>query len=219
MPRIGSIPSAPRSAAKKSFPSRKVLLLANGVGLGEQAAQFIRDVSGCGQPEMMNVVSCREALDAADARRVDDAREDDVPVDPPRSWRELREGHPDLECNPALLRHDAHAARLTQGGEEVAIDCTNVRRLACEVRRQRVPPARMRLIPVGETAAALRARPHWPRTATGPSRHRNESPRSEAAVSTRPSGVVLASRPAREVFYVRAAPQVRPAVPRLGTRR
>ena len=62
---------------------------------------------------MVYMVALRNCLDLSKARMLVAAREDDVPIDPPSTRRDLRKRHANLKGHARLLRNHRHrSARL-----------------------------------------------------------------------------------------------------------
>ena len=84
-----------------------------------------------------------ERLNFREERGFYSACQYEMTVDPTASWRQLRKGHADLEGDSCPFREDGHGSVLPQGCDEVIKDLTDDGRLACKVRLELVPSARM----------------------------------------------------------------------------
>src|SRR5688500_18405757 len=108
---------------------------------------------------MMNVAARRQAVDLPDHRTGPPSREHEVSVEPAISRCDLREGHPHLKGNAAVLRqHDDRADRLDALAHQVE-QRSNGGRPAAEVMLEIEGTAGVRLVPVGEGTVAVRALP------------------------------------------------------------
>lgn len=139
----------------------EMLLGTHGVGLSKPGAELSVDLAGRHKAEVVDVVSGRDRLDAAEARVCSSAGEHDMTIEPALARRDLGERHPHLKRNARLLWNDRD--RTTRGdraadGVEEQPDSPI---LALKVVGQVVPAAGMRLIAVGETPLTTGTGPEW----------------------------------------------------------
>jgi hypothetical protein len=137
----------------------KVPLLADGVGFGEPCFKFAVNVGYGGESEMVDVVSDGNGVDAAEARVLESAGENDVAIYPLQARSHLREGHAHLKGDAGLFGQDDDGAATLHGGEHGVEDCADGGGLAFEMGLQIVLAAEVGLIAVGEFPLAPRALP------------------------------------------------------------
>ncbi len=141
-----------------------MFLRTNIVRLPKPGTKFRVDIRGRRQPEVMDVITRRDRVDAPEARVLQTAREHDMAVEPLPLGRHLRERHPHLERDPRLFRqHDDGTARgggAPHGVEQHADGGILSTEMMCET----VARAGVRLVAVGEAAPARATGPertHW----------------------------------------------------------
>lgn len=107
----------------------------------------------------MDVIAGRDSIDATEARVLEPPRQHKVPIQPSPSRRYLCEGHSYLEGNSRLLGNDGHRAKGSNFCCEALVERANFCRLALEMVFEVMPPAGVRLVAIGEHAAASWAAP------------------------------------------------------------
>ena len=118
------------------------------------------DVSETLEPKRMQVIAWRERLDLSKSWMLETPRENHVPIEPSFARRHLRERHPYLERDARLLGENDHrpdsSHRVGDAIEELAHDRLATGKVMVEVVQI---GAGVRLIPIGESTTAPRARP------------------------------------------------------------
>jgi len=94
----------------------QVVLPAHVVRLGEPLRELLIDVVRASEPKGVQDVARGVLLDASEAGAVDATGENQVAVQPAGARRAGGEAHPDVQCDPGLLRE--HVDR-TQGADDV----------------------------------------------------------------------------------------------------
>ena len=138
-----------------------MLLGTHRVGLPKPAAELGVHLAGRHKAEVVDMVSGRDRVDAAEARVWSAAGEHDMTIEPALARRELGERYPHLKRNARLLWNDGDRTtsgdRAADGVEEQPDSPV----LALKVVGQVVPAAGMRLIAVGEAPLATGTNPEW----------------------------------------------------------
>ena len=161
---------APRSPAPEVDAGRltsgatawlEMLLGAHGVGLSKPGTELSVDLAGRHKTEVVDMVSGRDRVDAAEPWMWQSAGEHDMAIEPSLPRRHLGERHPHLKRDARLLWKDdgrtASRDRTADGVEEHADSPF----LAPKVIGQVVPAAGMRLVAVGEAPLAAGTGPEW----------------------------------------------------------
>src|SRR5688572_26767278 len=129
-------------------------LLPDRIRLAQPRRDLSVDVGRDRQSKVMHVIARRDCFDPPKALVLEPPWEHDVPVDPPRARRHLRERHPHLEGDSRLLRqHRDRPTGLDRTNERVE-EPADLWRLSTKVCVELVARARVRLVAVRELAAA-----------------------------------------------------------------
>jgi hypothetical protein len=134
-------------------------LLADGVGFRQPRYDFPVNVRHRQEAEMMDVVSRRNCVNTPESRMLQSARKNDMPVNPPQTRSQLREGHAHLKRDACFFRQHGHWTAAPNCLEHGIKDRADFRRLAVKMRVQVVRAAEVRLIAVCETPVATRTFP------------------------------------------------------------
>ena len=137
----------------------KVALLADPIGFPEPAAKLLVNFLEPGQTENVQVVPGREGLHLAEAGMLEPARQHYVAVEPLLPRSDLGKGHPDLKGDPGLFRKHPDRTDRPERCHHRIEEGANLRALGAEVLAERVTPAVVGLIPVGEGPATPGATP------------------------------------------------------------
>ncbi len=136
-----------------------MLLLTDQIGFRQPGSEVCVDVTGAMKPKRVQMIARGERLNRPEARMLQAPGENHVPVEPRPAGRDLREGHPDLEGNPRFLRENAHGTDRSQNRHHFVEQRPDRRGLAAKMVGERMPPARVRLITIGERSTARPAPP------------------------------------------------------------
>ena len=134
-------------------------LLADSIRFREPRSHFIVDLVDALESERVKMISRRESFDAPEARVLHASRENDVAVDPVLPNDERGKAHSDLESDPRLLGQDRDWSVLFRDFQQFVENGANIFGLTSKVRRERMPAAGVRLIAIGESAAAIGTTP------------------------------------------------------------
>ncbi len=135
-------------------------LLADSIRFREPRRDLAVDFVDAGKTKSVEMISRRKSFDPAKPRIFQPACKDDMAIDPVSADDESSETHPDVKCDPCLLRQDSDRPVFLREGEKLVEDRAHGLRLAGEMRRERVTPTGMRLISIRECAPAIRTAPH-----------------------------------------------------------
>jgi hypothetical protein len=134
-------------------------LFAHSICLRKPRGHFVVDFVDAGETKRVKTISRRESFYATKSRILETAREDDMAVHPVPANHECGETHPDMKRDPRFLREDGERSVFVRESAQLFEDRADRFRFTGKVRRERVSPAGMRLIPIRERAAALRTTP------------------------------------------------------------
>ena len=134
-------------------------LFSDSICLCEPGTKIIVDVRWLREAKRVDVISRGESLNRPKARMLESPRQNDMPVDPVPSWRNLGKRHSHVECDARLLRQHDHGAESIHCCQHGVEDLTNLGRLPPKVALEIVESAGMRLISVGEGPLASRTLP------------------------------------------------------------
>lgn len=90
---------------------------------------------------------------------VDTSGEDDVAIEPPLTWGDLRKGHAHLKGDPGLLGQNSHRANQPNGRNHLPEQSPNRGWLTSKVMGERVAATGVRLVAIGERTSASLATP------------------------------------------------------------
>ena len=136
-----------------------MLLLAYGVRFREPFTEFVIDVGGPHESEIVNVISRRDCLNRSKSRIVEAASQDKVAIDPILPRCDLREGHSHVECDSRFFGKHDHRSKIVHRLEHDVEQLSNPGGFPPEVTLERVQPACMSLISIRERPMTLRAFP------------------------------------------------------------
>ena len=134
-------------------------MLADGVRFREPFAEFLIDVGGTHESEIVDVTSRRDCLNRSKSQRVDAASQHEVAVEPVLPRCDLRERHSHVKCDSRFFGKHYHRSNVVHRFEHDVEQLANPGGFAGEVTLERVQPACMSLIPIRECAMALWAFP------------------------------------------------------------
>jgi hypothetical protein len=86
-------------------------------------------------------------------------RQDDMAVEPIRSWRDLGKGHAHLKSDPGFLGQNTDRSKRADGRNNVIEQRAELRPFTAEMMREIVAATGVRLIAVREKAPALATLP------------------------------------------------------------
>ena len=118
-------------------------LLANGVCFGQPFAKLRVHITGCRQPECVDMISRRNGLNLAEARMLEAPRKHDMTVEPICPWCDLSKRHPHLERNSSLFWKDSYRPQCANCSNYLVEQGPNLRTLPAEVVFEIVPAARV----------------------------------------------------------------------------
>jgi len=137
----------------------EVLLLAYGVRFSEPFAEFVVDVGGSHESEIVNVISRRDCLNRSKSQIVEAASQYKVAIEPILPRRDLRERHSHVKSDSRFFGKHDHRSNVVHRLEQDVEQLTNPWGFAGEVTLERVQRACMSLIPIRERPMTLRAFP------------------------------------------------------------
>ena len=110
--------SQPTHRISLRLPRCEVLLLADGVRFREPFAEFVVDVGGAHESEIVDVVSRRECLNRSKSQIVEAARQHEMPIEPILPRRDLRERHSHVKCDSRFFRKNDYGSDTVDGIEK-----------------------------------------------------------------------------------------------------
>ena len=134
-------------------------MLAHGVRLREPFTEFVVDVGGTHESEIVNVISRRESLNRSKSQVVDAPGQHKVAIDPILPRCDLRERHSHVKCDSRFFRNHYYRSKIVHCLEHHVEQFSNPGGFAPEVTLERVQPACMSLISIRERPVTLRAFP------------------------------------------------------------
>ena len=134
-------------------------MLAYGVRFCEPLAEFVVDVGGTHESEIVNVTSRRDCLNRSKSQVVEAASQYKVTIEPILPRCDLRERHSHVKCDSRFFGKHYYRPKIVHRLEHDVEQLSNPGGFAGEVTLERVQPACMSLIPIRERPMTLRTFP------------------------------------------------------------
>src|SRR5438045_2876044 len=112
---------------------QQMALLADAIRFGKPSGDFVIDLVDAHESERMKVIPRRKCFDAAKARILEAARENNMTVHPILPNNECRETHPDLKRNSRFLREHCDRSVLPGDGQHFVENRANGFRFPCKM--------------------------------------------------------------------------------------
>jgi hypothetical protein len=136
-----------------------VSLFSDSICFGEPRTEIVIHVARLRQSKSVDVISRRESLNRPKTWMLEPPRQNDMPINPAPSWRNLGKRNSHVKCDASLLRQHDHRAESIHGCEHRIEQCAYAGRLPSKVALEVMQSAGVRLISVGESPLASQTPP------------------------------------------------------------